>query len=172
MESLTPPRRRRRQGRKPQVIVRPPVVTACQLPFVLGYRSRDKALEIRKDPAFPRPIRQLGPQSRAVWILAEVEEWLRQQPRAYQNETPQEGPPPFRPGASADVPAAEEARLCVVPTPTVVPAGRGLVPSTASDPEAMSTPHLAGGAAECARDAGGGLPAHPTGPQELRWSLA
>jgi predicted DNA-binding transcriptional regulator AlpA len=76
MGSLTP-RRRRRQGQRPQIVLRPPVVTACQLPFVLGYRSRDKALEIRADPAFPRPIRQLGPKSRGVWLLSEVEEYLR-----------------------------------------------------------------------------------------------
>lgn len=74
---MIPSRRRRRQGHRPQVLLNPPVVTACQLPFVLGYRSRDKALEIRKDPAFPRPIRQLGPKSRAVWLRADVEAYLQ-----------------------------------------------------------------------------------------------
>jgi len=72
-----PLRRRRRQGHRPQIVLCPPVVTACQLPFVLGYRSRDKALEIRKDPAFPLPIRQLGPKSRAVWLRSEVEAYLQ-----------------------------------------------------------------------------------------------
>ena len=77
MESVAP-RRRRRQGRRPQVVFNPVVVTACQIPFLLGYRSRDKALEIRKDPAFPQPIRELGPRSRAVWLRSEVEAYIRQ----------------------------------------------------------------------------------------------
>ncbi len=76
MGSVTP-RRRRREAQRPQVILRPSVVTACQLPFVLGYRSRDKALQIRKDPTFPRPIRQLGPKSRGVWLMSEIEGWLQ-----------------------------------------------------------------------------------------------
>jgi predicted DNA-binding transcriptional regulator AlpA len=76
VESVAP-RRRRRQNHRPQVVLNPPVVTACELPFVLGYRSRTKALEIRKDPAFPQPIRQLGPKSRPVWLRADVEAYLR-----------------------------------------------------------------------------------------------
>ncbi len=76
MASVASRRRRRQLQGSPQILLRPAVVTACQLPFILGYRSRDKALEIRADPAFPRPIRQLGPKSRAVWLLNEVEDYL------------------------------------------------------------------------------------------------
>ena len=74
---MIPRRRRRRQGHMPQVLLNPPVVTACQLPFILGYRSRESARKIRQDPDFPQGIRQLGPKSRAVWLLADVEAYLQ-----------------------------------------------------------------------------------------------
>ena len=160
MASLSPerPRRRRRQFRRARVAIPPAVLRAEQLAAFLGYRCSDTARRLRQDPLFPQPIRPLGPKSRPLWLVSEVEAFLRQKRAAHRpHEIPQEGPPPFRPGASADVPEAEEARIATHPSEPSCRPDLGIVPSsTASDPEAEATPHPGGGTAECARDAGGG----------------
>ncbi len=73
-----PSRRRRRRSREPHVLRIPTLlVTAMDLPLVLGC-SWDLAKQWRdRDPEFPKPIRMLDEKSRPRWLVGQLEAYLR-----------------------------------------------------------------------------------------------